>query len=345
MPKSFDGTHRCVLGAMTMFITGGTSSIGCVLIKELGKEGTPMRVLVRKGSNLSGLQLPGVEFVYGDVTDPDAVRRGMDGCQRVTHMAAIVGHNVPESEWWRVNRDGSRNVLQAASELSLESVVQVSSISTLNPTSPGEIADETRPVDTGKYMNLYQKTKHAADEIARDFAAKGLSVKIVYPTFGYGCSQASSHPSMHEQTLLRMAAGKPVAIMGSGKNRLCLAYYKDTAAGILLAHEKGKAGEGYILGNDNLTFVEIWAAIAEVLGKEPPKRRIPLPILKAAAAGSRFITGKSLFPLEFFDMLCENWCFNNNKAKVLLGLHPHSFRDGIAETWAEYREQGFPVTN
>jgi len=330
---------------MTMFITGGTSSIGRILIKELGKEGTPMRVLVRKSSNLAGLQLPGVEFVYGDVTDPDAVRRGMEDCHQVTHLAAIVGHNVPESEWWRVNRDGSRNVLQIAFDLQVESMVQVSSISTLNPTAPGEIADETRPVDTSKYLNLYQKTKHAADEIAREFAAKGLPVKIVYPTFGYGCSQASSHPSMHEQTLLRMAAGKPTAVMGSGKNRLCLAYYKDTVAGILLAHKKGKVGEDYILGNDNLTFVELWVAIAEVLGKQPPKRRIPLPLLKAGAAGSRFITGKSLFPPEFFDMLCENWCFSNQKAREQLGFQPHSFRDGIAETWAEYKEQGFLVEN
>lgn len=326
---------------MTMFITGGTSSIGRILVKELSHKGMPMRVLVRKSSNLGGLQIPGVEFVYGDVTDAEAVRQGMQGCRQVTHLAAIVGHNVPESEWWRVNREGSRNVLQAAAELQVESMVQVSSISTLNPTAPEEIADETRPVDTCKYMNLYQKTKHAADEIAREFAVRGLPVKIVYPTFGYGCSQAGSHPSMHEQTLLRMAAGKPTAIMGSGKNRLCLAYYKDTAAGILLAHARGKTGDDYILGNDNLNFVEIWAAVAAVLNKKPPKRRIPLPLLKAVAAASRLITGKSLFPSEFFDMICESWCFSNRKAQAELGFQPHSFSDGIAETWAEYQAQGF----
>jgi dihydroflavonol-4-reductase len=326
---------------MTMFITGGTSSIGRILIKDLAQKSVPVRALVRQSSRLDDLQLPGIEFVYGDVTDPQAVRLGMAGCQQVTHMAAIVGHNLPEAEWWRVNRDGSRNILQVASEQQVASMVQVSSISVLNPTAPGEIADETRPVDTGKYITLYQKTKHAADEIAREFAARGLAVKIVYPTFGYGCSQASSHPSLHEQTLLRMASGKPVAIMGSGKNRLCLAYYKDTVAGILLAHEKGKAGDDYILGNENLTFVEIWAAIAEVLSKQPPRRRIPLPILKAVAAGSRLLTGKSLFPPEFFDMISQSWCYSNKKAKEQLGQHPHTFREGIAETWAEYQAQGF----
>lgn len=330
---------------MTMFITGGTSSIGRVLVRELSAKGVPMRVLVRKSSNRSPLELPEVTFVDGDVTNADAVRKGMEGCRFVTHLAAIVGHNVPESEWWRVNRDGSRNVLQAAHELQVDSMVQVSSISVLGNTKSGEIADETRSIDTGKYISLYQRTKHSADEIAQDYAVKGLPVKIVYPAFGYGCSQATSHPSLQDQTLLRMAAGKPVAIMGNGRNRLCLSYYNDTVAGILLAHEKGKSGEGYILGNDNLTFKEIWNAVAEVLGKEPPQRHIPLPTLKFISSASRVLTGKFIFPPDFFEMVGLDWSFSNQKAKQLLGWRPHSFNDGLRETWKEYQKQGWPPHN
>ena len=95
-----------------------------------------MRVMVRKSSDRSMLEFPEVTFVEGDVTDADAIRKGMAGCQNVTHMAAIVGHNVPEAEWWRVNQDGSRNVLQAAYELHVDSVVQVSSLSVLGFTQP-----------------------------------------------------------------------------------------------------------------------------------------------------------------------------------------------------------------
>ena len=284
---------------MTMFITGGTSSIGRVLVKELAAQGTPMRLLIRKNSDRSGLELPQVTFIEGDVTDPEAVRQGMQGCQTVTHLAAVVGQNLPEAEWWRVNRDGSRNVLQAAVDLQIPSMVQVSSISVLGHTRPDEIADETRPVDTSKYLSLYQKTKHAADEIAREFAAKGLPVKIVYPTFGYGCSHA--------------------------------------VAGILLAHEKGQAGEGYILGNENLTFPEIWAAIAQVLGKQPPRRRIPLPVLKLVSSASRFLTGKSVFPPDFFDMIGLDWCFSAHKAQEQLGWRRHSFLDGMQAAWAGYQ--------
>jgi len=328
---------------MTMFITGGTSSIGRILIKALSAKAVSMHVLVRKGSNRKILELPGVTFVDGDVTDADTVLRGMEGCQTVTHLAAIVGHNVPEEEWWHVNRVGSRNVLQAAHQLGVDSVVQVSSLSVLGYTHPGEIADETRPIDTGKYVNLYQRTKHAADEIAQEYAAKGLSVKVVYPAFGYGCSQATSHPSLQEQTLLRMAGGKPVAIMGGGKNRLCLAYYKDTAEGILLAHEKGNTGEGYILGNDNLTLKEIWDVVAGILGKEPPRRRIPLAVLKLISSASRALTGKSVFPPDFLEMIAFDWCFSNQKAKEQLGWQPNTFQDGIRETWNEYQEQGWSI--
>ena len=328
---------------MTVFITGGTSSIGRILVKELAAQGVPMRVLVRKSSNRSVLEFPEVTFVEGDVTDANSVRKGMEGCRSVTHLAAIVGHNVPEAEWWRVNRDGSRNVLQAAYDLHVDSVVQVSSLSVLGFTEPGETADETRPIDTGRHVNLYQKTKYAADEIARDFAARGLLVKIVYPAFGYGCSQATSHPSMQDQTLLRMAAGEPVAVMGSGRNRLCLSYYNDTAAGILLAHRNGKPGEGYILGNENLTFKEIWNAVAEVLGKEPPRRRIPLPVLKLISSASRVLTGKSVFPPDFFEMIAFNWCFSDGKAREQLGWQPQPFVEGLRKTWEEYQEQGWSV--
>jgi dihydroflavonol-4-reductase len=324
----------------TTFVTGGTSSIGRVLVREMAREGLPVRVLARRSSNRAGLELPGVEFVTGDVTDPADVRRGMEGCENVIHMAAVVGYQVPESEWWRVNRDGSRFVLEAACDLGVKSMVQVSTLSVLNPTQPGEQADELRPVDTGRYFNLYQKTKRAADDLAREFAGCGLNVKIVYPAFGYGCSHASSHASMAETTLLRMASGQPVAIFGSGHNEICLAYYKDTVRGILLAHEHGISGEGYILGGENLTFPQIWAVVAHVLGKRPPTRKIPMGLLHFLSDLRKRVTGKAIFPPEFFEMLDHNWNFSSAKAECSLGWKMTPFQQGLTETWAEYQAGG-----
>lgn len=325
---------------MKYFVTGGTSSIGKVLVKELAAKGEEVRVLVRKTSNLSGIDLPGVEPILGDVTDRESVEQGMKGCSRVCHLAAVVGENVPEEQWWHVNRDGARNVLETAVRQSIDSVVMVSSISVLLPTQIGEIADETRNADTAQYFNLYQKTKRAADDLAREFCNKqGLSVKIVYPGYGYGCSFASSHPGMTDQILLRLANNQPAAIMGSGKNRLFVAYYKDTARGILLAHENGIPGDDYILGNGSFTLPQIWQTTAKILGKEPPRRHMPIPLLKAINLSQKLLKGSTPFPQEFFDMIGRDWCFSNEKAKRVLHFQPGSFEDTMGETWQEYLQQ------
>lgn len=322
---------------MPIFITGGTSSIGRVLIKCLAHEGQAVRVLVRPASDRQGLGLPGVEFVSGDVTNPASVKSGMQGCDRVIHMAAIVGYNVPAETWWKVNRDGTRAVLQAALDQQVKSMVQVSTISVLGATAPGEQADERRSIDLSSYTTLYQKTKRAADEMARSFVALGLPVKIVYPCFGYGCSWASSHPSMAEMTLLRLASGKLAAVMGSGKNTLTLSYYKDTVQGILLALEKGADGRDYILGGPNLTFNEIWQGVGSVLHKNPPRLHVPLALLNLAARLGRTLTGRQVFPPEFFEMISQNWNYSSARAQNELGWKMTPFRSALAETWSEYQ--------
>jgi nucleoside-diphosphate-sugar epimerase len=326
-------------GKMTTLITGGTSSIGRVLIKQMAAQGEEVCVLVRPNSNRQGLELPGVRFAPGDVTDRQSLENAMQGCQKVSHLAAVVGQNVPEETWWQVNRDGTHNVLETALQQGIESYVQVSTISVLGPTEPGEIADETRPVDTGKYVNLYQKTKRAGDDLAREYSARGRKTAIVYPCFGFGASHASSHASMQEMTLLRMASGKPVAVLGSGKSYLTLAYYNDTARGIQLAHRNARAGEDYILGGEILTFPQIWAVIANILGKPPPTRRIPLGVLKAVTRLARTITGSSPLTPEFFEMIALDWAFRSDKAARELGWQMTPFAEAMAATWQEYQAQ------
>lgn len=325
---------------MTYFVTGGTSSIGRVLLKLISERNEHARVLVRKTSNRSGIELPGIEFVVGDVTDRKSVEEGMTGCDRVCHLAAVVGASVPEAEWWKVNLEGTRNVLESALAQNIESFVQVSSMSVLLPTAPRETADESRVADPAKYFNLYQKTKRAADDLAKEmYEKRGLPVKIVYPGYGYGNSFAASHPGMTDQTLLRMASGQPAAIMGSGRNRFLVSYYKDTARGILLAHENGINGDRYILGNANLTLPEIWKTVAELLGKEPPKRRLPIPMLKTINFIQKLLKGKEPFPNNFFDMIGRNWCFSFEKAKKVLKFAPGTFEETMEETWREYNRE------
>lgn len=322
---------------MATLITGGTSSIGRVLVKELSERGESMHILVRSSSNRKILPYKEVTFFEGDVTDIQSIRNAMNGCDTIIHMAAVVGGDHSRETWYAVNVDGTKNVLTVASQMGISSMVQVSSLSVLGHTQPGELADESRPIDTKLHTNFYQKTKYAADEIARELAGNGLKVKIVYPGFGFGCSAANSHASMQEQTLLRMAKGEPIAIMGSGKNRILLAYYVDTALGILLAHKKGKCGERYILGNENLTFPEIWKGIAEILGQTPPKRKIPLGFLKAISTASRLLGKPTVFPQDFLDMISHDWCFSNEKAKTELEWNPCSYVAAMRKTWQDYQ--------
>jgi len=322
---------------MAIFITGGTSSIGRVLITRLAQDKETMRVLVRPTSDRRGLERPGVEFVSGDVTDPASVRRGMAGCDRVIHMAAVVGGGVPDEIWWKVNRDGTRSVLQTALDLKVRSMVQISTIGVLGDTAPAELADERRSIDLSSYTTLYQKTKRAADEMARSYVALGLPVKIVYPCFGYGCSWASSHPSMAEMTLLRLARGQPVAVMGAGNNHLTLSYYKDTVQGILLALENGSDGRDYILGGPNLTFNEIWQGVAAVLHKSPPRLHVPIPLLKAGARLARNLTGKDALPPDFIEMVSKNWNYSSARAQNELGWQNTPFATALSETWSDYK--------
>jgi nucleoside-diphosphate-sugar epimerase len=138
-----------------------------------------------------------------------------------------------------------------------------------------------------------------------------------------------------------MASGQPVAVMGSGKNQLLLAYYNDTTAGIGLAHESGLRGERYILGNENLTFPQIWQVIAGILHKPASKRRIPLVVLKGISALTQTIRGEAVFPQDFLDMVGLNWCFSNAKAKTELGWQPLAFADAMQKTWEAYQNIGW----
>ena len=284
--------------------------------------------------------------MYGDVTDYGSVRQGMQGCSRGnSHGLAVVGASLPEEDWWHINRDGSRNVLQAAHEQGLAGMVQVSTLSVLGSTQPGETGDESRPIDPALHVNLYQKTKFAADEIARDYAAKGLPVKIVYPGFGFGCSFASSHPSLQDQTLLRMAGGvKKPPSWETVKTGLCLAYYNDTVAGINLAHQVGKPGEGYILGNENLTSRRYGRPLLSYWAKNRPKEHIPLSLLRDHFLHNRKLRGRPVFPQDFLGMVALNWCFSCQKARDELGWQPKSFADAISEPGAPTRNRDGAVS-
>ena len=175
---------------MTTFITGATTDLGRVLVREMVQQGDALRLLVRADSNRSGLELPGVEFIRGDIRDGVAVRKGMTGCDRVCHLAALDASATEQH-----HHDIARLVMQAAQDMRVGSVVQVSAIRLIDPDSVNPDSDDPDDDDEvfieARLANPARLSKplkafHAADEVAREFAANGLPVKLVYPGLGYG---------------------------------------------------------------------------------------------------------------------------------------------------------------
>lgn len=326
---------------MTTFITGGTSLLGRVLVRELVRQGEAVRILVRPDSNRAGLELPGVEFIRGEVGDLVAVRKGIIGCDRICHLTGPADSTGSESEGWRNRLESTRNVLQAAQDLRAGSVVQVSSILALGPTQPGETADEQHQAPLRGAFAAYQKAQRAADDLAREYAARGLPVKLVYPGFGYG-SARPAHPSpLLQQTLLRMAAGDGGVIVGDGRNRIAATYLVDIAQGIILAHALGKPGDGYLLVGESLTLPQMWLAVADILGKAPPHRRRPIWLAQLASTAAHWLGNRSVYPADYLLMARNDWNFSSAKAASVLGWRPYPFREGMAAAWEELQSQGW----
>ena len=213
---------------MTTFITGATTSLGRVLVRELTQQGEAVRLLVQPESNRFGLELPSVAFIRGEITDAVSVRKGITGCDRVCHLLEQPD-SINDALIWRIQREGTRNVLQAAQDLKVNSVVQVSNVAVLGSTQGEEAADEENVAHGNQ--PTWVKAQLAANEIALEYAAKGIPVKLVYPGLGYGYVRSPGNGGLAEQTLLRLAMGKAAVIPGNGQNRLPVSYFKDTVGG------------------------------------------------------------------------------------------------------------------
>jgi dihydroflavonol-4-reductase len=315
--------------AMTTFITGATSSLGRVLVRELVRQGEAVRLLVQTESNRFGLELPSVAFIRGDITDAVTVRKGITGCDRVCHLLELPD-GASESALARIYREGTRNVLQASQDLHVASIVQVSHAALLGPTRGDEAADETH-TPTRTLNAAWVKAQQTANDIAHDYAAKGIPAKLVYAGVGYGYVRAPGNGGLAEETLLRVAQGKPAIIPGKAGHRLPVTHFKDCVQGILLAHERGRKGENYLLVGDTPTWLELWQGVAEVLGKSIATRNMPLFWAKMTNA----------LPPALLELAGYDWHFANTKAQGELGWRPQSWHDGLVASWEEYQVAGF----
>lgn len=259
------------------FVTGATGLVGGNLARELSSRGEEVRVLVRRNSKTLAIEgLKGVECVLGDITNPASLREGMKGCDRVYHCAADVRMwIVPMDEMRRVNVQGPMNVFEAARSCGIRRVVHVSTVDAIGFSTPdgwgtrAKPSTESVPYQNDRFSIPYMVTKYEAQQIAQAMNGKGIEIVIVNPTFMLGPWDVK--PSSGA-IILEVARGVAKGYTTGGNN---VVHIGDVVDAMITAMEKGRPGELYILGNENLSYNEIFTKIAKVVGVPPPKFAIP----------------------------------------------------------------------
>ena len=283
---------------MLTLVTGATGFIGGNLARELCRRDYQVRALVRPGSNTLTIQDTPVETVPGDILDPESLTRAMKGCQTVFHCAAAYTYWAKDPGMiHRTNVEGTANVLEAAREAQVDRVVYTSTVSTMGSPN-GMLADEDTPLEPSHLVGNYKRSKYRAEQVALTMAAQGLPVVVVNPTFPVGPWDVKPTPS--GRMVLDFLLGRIPTYVATGMN---LVDVQDVAAGHILAMEKGRPGERYVLGNQNVTLKEILDMLQDLTGQPAPRWRTPLWLAIGAAYLDNLVEDKLLhreprLPLE-----------------------------------------------
>jgi dihydroflavonol-4-reductase len=299
-------------------VTGASGFLGWHVAGVLGKHGWAVRALVRPGSRVRDLD---VESITGDLRDPVSLARAVAGCGVVFHVAADYRlWSRDPGELYRSNVDGTRNLLEAARAAGVERVVYTSTVGCIG-FPPGGLGDELTPVSLGDMTGHYKRSKFLAEQVALEYAAAGFPVVIVNPTAPVGDHDWKPTPT--GKIILDFLRGGMPAYVDTGLNVVDAG---ETAAGHLLALERGRAGERYILGGDNLTLRQILEKLAALTGRRAPRVRLPLAVAYLAAlcsTGWSELTGRPpAVPIEGVRMARKKMWVSSEKARRELGFEP-----------------------
>lgn len=254
---------------MRAFVTGGTGFVGANLVRLLLQQGYAVRALVRPSSRLDNLQNTDVEVVKGDLNDSN-LHLKMQGCQVLFHVAAHYSLWQAEQEiLYQSNVLGTRNLLAAAREAGIERTVYTSSVAAIG-VNTGKLADETYQSPVEELVGHYKKSKYWAEQEAHLAVRKGQDIVIVNPSTPIGPWDIKPTPT--GDIILRFLQRQMPVYLNTGLNFIDV---RDVTQGHLLALERGKTGERYILGNQNLTLKELYEKLAEITGIPAPQKSIP----------------------------------------------------------------------
>ncbi len=275
---------------MPIFLTGATGFLGSHVARVLAEQGADLRLLVRSTSNLKNLESLKAETVTGDLRDPASLEKAMSGCDTVFHVAADYRLWVTDpNEMYRSNVEGTRAILEAARKNGIKNVVYTSSVATIGFTGNGHPANEDSPVSLSHMIGHYKRSKFMAEQIALEAGRSGMRVVTVNPTTPIG--EQDIKPTPTGRIVVDFLKRKFPAYVETGLN---LVDVRECARGHVAALEKGRSGERYILGGENLTLKQILDKLAQLTGLPSPKVKLPYVFAYAAGAVDETITGRLL---------------------------------------------------
>ncbi len=322
-------------------VTGGTGFVGRAVVVALLAQGRPVRVLARNPRHPALEGLP-VEVASGDLRDRVSLERALSGCSHLFHVAADYRLWVPEpSVMYAVNVEGTRNLLGAAQSLGVSRVVHTSTVGALGNPGDGTPGREDTPVSLADMVGHYKRSKFLCEQVALEFAAQGLPLTVVNPSTPVG--PWDWRPTPTGEMIVDFLKGRMPAYLETGLN---LIHVNDVARGHLLAEAKGRVGEKYILGHENLSLSKIFQMLAEISGRPAPKIKLPYWPVLVMACFDEFFTGRlrgkrPRMPLTAIRMARKFMYFDNSKAVKYLGLTLTPVRQALTEAVAWFREHNY----
>ena len=272
---------------MLIFVTGATGFVGSHVARALAAQGADLRLLIRSSSDLRNIQELQAERVVGDLRDAASLKKAVAGCDVVFHVAADYRLWVRDPEqMYRSNVEGTRAILEAARENKVRRVIYTSSVATMGFQSNGHLANEDSPVSLDNMIGPYKRSKFMAEEIAVEAGRSGMDVVVVNPTTPVG--ERDIKPTPTGRIVVDFLKKKFPAYVDTGLN---LVDVTECARGHIAALEKGRSGERYILGGENLTLKQILDKLAAITGLPSPKIRVPYVLALATGVVDQVVTG------------------------------------------------------
>ncbi len=321
-------------------VTGATGFVGAHVARKLLQRGDAVTAFVRPTSNMKLLEGLPIKIITGDLREPHTLVDALRDIDVLYHVAADYRLWARDPmDIYRSNVDGTSNILEAAMRQGVCKVVYTGTVGCLGLTRDGSPASETTPVNRSELVGAYKKSKYDAEQVALDYASRGLAVVIANPSTPVGPGDIKPTPT--GKIIVDFLRGRMPAYVDTGLNLISV---EDVAEGHLLAAEKGRVGEKYILGNENLTLREILEMLAKITGRKAPTIRIPHWVALTAAAVDTVTSyvrrAEPAIPLDAVLMSRKRMFFTAEKAVRELGLPQSPVADALARAVEWFRKSG-----